>query len=70
MKVGYKYTYNGMEHAVRMYAKDPKIPTLQLDIEFDTGSLQHEITVSEAEQLATDLMEYVNEIKEAAENDR
>lgn len=66
MKIDYLYKMGGRESAARTYNRDSKYDVLKLTIESPGATVTHELSVPEAEAIANELMEYVNEIKELA----
>ncbi|MGG3307349.1 hypothetical protein ABER23_07970 [Paenibacillus lautus] len=67
MKVDYLYKFGGVSDAAMKHLKYPSMPTLLLTIQGDITETNLELTVGQADQLARELSEYTEEIKQYAE---
>ena len=66
MKANFLYKNGGAETAARFYNKGDKSGIISLTIERQNSCITHDLTVSEAEKIACELLDLVDQIKAVA----
>lgn len=66
MRIDYRYKSAGKEYASRQLNRNPKNPLLTMFLEEGSSKMEFDMSVSEARELAEELLSYANDIEEYA----